>query len=63
MPKPGFASTLTHGAGVTAPGPVVMMYSWPSGVKPPSPLKNDQVARGGGGGLARDAARVDRASA
>ena len=56
VPNPGFARTFTQGAGVTAPGPVVMMYSRPSGVKPPSPLKNTRSSRGGGAGAAAGAA-------
>ena len=53
VPKCGFASTLTHGAGVTCPCAVVMTYSRPSGVNPPSPLKKMQIAARQRGGLAR----------
>jgi hypothetical protein len=38
LPKCGFASTFTQGAGVTWSRVVVMTYSRPSRVKPPSPL-------------------------
>ncbi len=56
VPKCGFASTFTQGAGVTCPGAVVMTYSRPSGVNPPSPLKKSRSWRGNAavaGGSAR----------
>ena len=40
MPNCGLAITLTQGAGVVWPGPRTMMYSRPSRLKPPRPLKN-----------------------
>ena len=49
VPKCGFASTFTHGAGVTCPCAVVMTYSRPSGVNPPSPLKKIRSRRGNAG--------------
>src|SRR5512135_2029561 len=55
VPNSGLARTFTQGAGVTAPGAVVTMYSRPSGVKPPSPLKNTRSVRGTGGGAAAGA--------
>ena len=39
VPNDGFARTFTHGAGVICPGAIVMTYSRPSGVNPPSPLR------------------------
>src|SRR5476651_2602778 len=46
VPKFGFASTLTHGAGVVAPAKSVTTYSRPSGVKPPRPLKKTRSRSG-----------------
>src|SRR5438093_6458716 len=44
-PKPGFAITLIHGAGVHRPSPSTITYSRPSSAKPPRPLKNSRSGR------------------
>src|SRR2546427_3008783 len=45
-PKPGFAITLIHGAGVHRPAPRMITYSRPSSTKPPRPLKNSRSGSG-----------------
>jgi hypothetical protein len=45
VPNFALASTLTQGAGVTWYCVVVIMYSRPSGVKPPNPLKKIRSGR------------------
>src|SRR5712691_126406 len=44
-PKPEFAITLIHGAGVHRPSPTIVTYSRPSAAKPPKPLKSSRVGR------------------
>ena len=61
VPNCGFASTFVHGVGAACPCAVVMTYSRPSGVNPPSPLKNIRSRRGraADGGASVRRIRVD----
>jgi hypothetical protein len=43
-PKPRFATTLIHGAGVHCPAPRIVTYSRPSSAKPPSPFGERALA-------------------
>ena len=46
LPKCAFASTLHQGAGGFEPGPMLMTYSRPSALKPPTPLKYARLCGG-----------------
>src|SRR5437660_12373609 len=62
-PKPGFANTLIHGAGVHRPSSRTVTNSRPSFAKPPSPVESSRLGRGGVAGAGgRAAARRGRAS-